>query len=48
MPRGEEPRGNHEMVKGGVREAAARMLLNFTKILASMMEARPEGFASRN
>jgi len=24
------------------------MLRNFTKILASMMEARPEGFASRN
>ena len=26
-------------------EVAARMLQNFAKIMASMMEARPEGFA---
>ena len=31
-----------------VSEAAARMLRNFVKIMASMMEARPDGFASRN
>ena len=31
-----------------VSEAASRMLRNFAKIMASMMEARPEGFASRN
>jgi hypothetical protein len=31
-----------------VSEAAARMLRNFAKIMASMMESRPEGFAARN
>ena len=31
-----------------VSEFAARMPQNFAKIMASMMEARPEGLASRN
>ena len=31
-----------------VSEAASRMLQNFAKIMASMLEAKPEGFASRN
>ena len=31
-----------------VSEVAARMLQNFAKITASMMESRPEGFAARN
>jgi hypothetical protein len=31
-----------------VSESASRMLQNFAKIMASMMEARPEGFAARN
>ena len=35
-------------VEPAVSEPAARMLRNFAKIMASMMEARPEGFAARN
>ena len=39
---------NQPVSEPAVSEAAARMLRNFAKIMASMMEARPDGFASRN
>jgi hypothetical protein len=39
---------NQPVSEPAVSEAAARMLRNFTKILASMMASRPDGFASRN
>jgi hypothetical protein len=39
---------NHPATEAAVSEVGARMLRNFAAIVASMMEARPEGFASRN
>jgi hypothetical protein len=39
---------NEPESEAAVSGAASRMLRNFTKILASMMEARPEGPSARN
>ena len=39
---------NQPVSEAAVSEAAACMLRNFAKVMASMVEARPEGFAARN